>query len=440
MLVDLFRDEQSPLSLGVLDNMRSIAPGQNVQWPGLLITAPKKPYLIVPESGARNPIMSDSLQFLLRADDGLDLGLMNPTMQTCDDAQDNQSSGACLRRTITDYGQLHFNTKWSQYEKWQDVTAGKAQGSMEALLVRGSPYITMKFSNLLVILGTPQLLLFTSCKNGVCNTPNEANRESDLTDPDKLNTVTGQLFKIVIGSSSNRNKASQEACSTKNGGCEIPYLYSVYMVYTSEPITLAFEDSKNSDQIDKSYLKTGHLFALLRSVSADDCKRNACKTVPFNGTLRVAYVGSLPGPDHVAGINLIEDSKTAYNNAELIDAANLLTRYANVYPTKADLKLEQNGNSDGNITFDFFTREMVTGGFDSAQDNSKLLMTSFKSGQLSALKKGTPSVKEENYIVPTLKGDMVGVTTPISGNQTSWTQKLNFPCVLARSDNQIWFV
>lgn len=430
-VVDQFRDEQSPLSLRILDNLRLNDAREKVEWAGLYITAPKKPYLIV--NGEKNPLMSDTVQFLLRGDDGIDTALVNPTTQTCDDAKEQSSNSPCLERTITSYGQLHLHTQWSQYKTWQDVVSDKAEGSMKAMIVRGSPYLTMSYNNLPIAFGSTQILLFAACKDGVCPAnPQEANREYER-------NATGQVFKIIVGASNNRQKTNDVNCKDNPTQCRaIPYLFSVYMLYTAKPVTLAFENNVSNAQEDKSLWKLGHQFGILAAVTDNSCSATKCTVKSFNGMVRIAYAGSFPGPDDVSGQNLIELAHNAYTDAALQKNVDLLTRYSNVYPTSAGLGINTKENQ---VTFNWHTQQMSNHNFDKKQDSSKLLMMAFSATQLSALKQSeNPVVVEDDYKVATLKGDMVAVTSDRNDEHDSkWTQKIHLPAVLARADDKIWF-
>ena len=444
-IVNQFRDEQSPLSLRILDNMRLNPAKEIVEWPGLYITAPKKPYLKIngqnPFYGPGDPFYPYSLQFLVRGDDGVDASLLSMASQYCDDPQtQSQPNEVCVRRTITGYAQLYLSTKWTQYES----KGGKPQGSMEALIVRGSPYVTMKYTNLPILFGGSQFLLFAACEHGVCAAePQHADWEDDP-NLNKLNTVSGQVFKIVVGSESDRNKADHLSCGS--GNCPIPYLYSIYMLYTSSPVTLAWENNKGNAQINDSYLKIGHNFPVLRTVSSGNCSYGGrpvdlkkCPTIPFTGTVRVAYAGSFPGPatPPVGPDNYVKQAYPAYLDETIQANANLLTQHANVYPYSGNVSLTPEGFSKAKVEFNWHTAEMVKGGFDVARDHTHLLMTAFDATQLSILK----NVKiEKGYQVDTLKGKMTGVVSPLDSQQTAkWTQEITISPVLARGNDKIWY-
>jgi endoglucanase Acf2 len=409
---DDFRVAQSPFNLRILDTAVKNGPDSYTELPGLLVTAAKKPYLIV---GTTKPtplgISQDMYPQTLMVDTDLDLVFSIPTSMALD------PSYKIERKIIVDHkpnqpttDQLSFTTQWDV------VKSGQETASMTAPIVRGAPYMTMIYKNMPVTFSGRNLWAIAA----------EGGAAESLPDKplDKPHSVTGSTFRLVTTSVDN-DLCSQKGFKDANGTpiCS-PILYNVYVLYASKPLTLTFKGTTTGDAPPPRLL-----FHQLSDPQ------------PFNGVVRMAYAGSLVNggpmlrPEEVAKA-ILDGTTTLPGLAEVKKHEAVLNSYANVYPVAGEVVYQQSGYSKAEVTFNWktekFEQELYRDGKKEGYNpNTKLLMTAFEATQLQNLKNDKSVEIIHTLRFDTLRGPMVGVV----GHH--WVQNISLP--FAGSEQALWY-
>lgn len=371
---EYFQAAVSPFNVRVLDSvMTRPITGVYTDLPGLEINTPKTPYLSVTGKPTTYGLNADFSPYTLGVDIALALGIAVGDETTTPDE---------IYRTIAYQDQFTFNTEWKN---------NKLNGSITTLLSRGAPYITFEYSNMPIIL-TGLDLLTISTDEGV-----HSYSLPDSHAPNQQSTFTGKTFKIVLGEN-DFFASTQKNYYDSAGNLTSPPLYSVYMLYFSDEITLEFTPTDSK-----------HAYQTLTAIN------NQGTLKPFTGILRVAYVDSVTG-------NVGEPAVPAAMKVDFPQKQQQLTRYSNVYPVSAALSLEKENGTEAvqNI-------EWTTASFDNGSGNNDLMMMAFKETHCPFLlnPKTIPELS-----VKTLRGDMVAVI----GN--TWVLKIDLPFEL--EDENLW--
>jgi endoglucanase Acf2 len=399
-LYDDFRVAQSPFNIQIIDTALYNDAGTLISLPGLAITAPKKPYLAVNSKPSPLKIAGDIYSHSLLVDSTIDFAFSIPYQIATDPSYqigrkiivDND-----INKPTTD--QLSFTTEWTVSQ------GGNTVGSMTTPIVRGSPYITMSYQNLPLVLSGSNLLAAA-----VDNNPPDTVPDHPLDQP---YTATGSKFELVIGGI-DHNACNQKNYYDQGGNQTCPSLYNVYVLYTSSPITLKFNPSLPNRP-----------FPML------------VDNQPFTGIARLAYAGSFSSGQvdqtpTLKAVALLKGADPGSN--DLKERVAILDTYANVYPVGAEVNYAYSPDySKGQIIFNWKIQQFnQTLGNGQINSNNELLMAAFESTHLQNLQQGNDGVQEKSTLVfNTLRGPMVGVV----GNQ--WVQNLNLP--LSSSENALWY-
>ena len=203
---DDYRVALSPFNVRIVDDILKNPGGTTINLPGIGF-ALAKPYITVIAAPTKYNLYADIYPFSLQATAQLDLGLVIP---------ENLVSQYGVSRTIEDYDQLSFTTKW---------TLTGTDQSMTAPLVRGSPFITMQYNNMPVD-------IFEAENSGYLALASDQ-FEPTLLQPDK--EYSGKVFRLVVAT------LDSAAANKKNyPGGRFPAFYNEYLIYAEKPITLKY--------------------------------------------------------------------------------------------------------------------------------------------------------------------------------------------------------
>lgn len=366
---DDFRVAISPFNVRVVDSVLYDAGGNFNNLPGLEICAPKNPYLQVTGEPTKNNLYVDFHPYSILVDMGMDFGF----------AAGNETD--TVGREIVSYDQFSIQMVWNNATN---------SGSLKTWLVRGCPYITFQYSALpFVMTGLNMLTISTDGGKTSYSLP-------DSHAPDNPSTFTGTKFKLVIGGI-DRQATNLQNYYDSNGNLTCPPLYSVYMLYFENPVTLSFTPTDSK-----------HNYQKLTAIGNDG------QSVPYTGVVRVAYVSSQTG-------TVGEDEVPAAMKVNFYDAQEGLTAYANTYPIGASLELQKSG--DGAKALQIINWQVqnctLVDGFI-----NKLLMSDFLN-----LNRNT-FVSSDEEAINTLRGPM-GI---VVGN--SWQIEIDLPYHL--QDANLW--
>jgi endoglucanase Acf2 len=382
-MYDDFRTAESPLNIRIIDSVIHDQPGSAsghiIAFPGLWVTAPKKPFLAVTAKPSPQKIMTDTYAYTLQSDSALDLAFAIP--ETLAKNADYRISREILADQTDD---LTFTTRWHASK------AGVADATMTAPIVRGAPYVTMVYDNMPVALNGLNLLAISADGGPVHFLMDEVGKQS----------YTGKRFKLVVAASQDNYGCNKNGTvSDSNGNVTCQPLYSVYMLYTSKPITLSFKPTTPAQPIE---------------ILSD--------TAPFTGVARMAYAGSIAKTVN----DSVKDASmkiAAGTDGDFTKAVAVLDKYSNVYPTGVNINVDTNADK-GSVKFHF-----KTAAFDNGSGNTQLLMAAYEATQLANMSVAPSDASD--YMVDTVRGHMRGVVGQ------DWTQTIALP--LASSPNALWY-
>jgi len=315
---------------------------------------------------------------------------------------DSLTSPTTTTRTITHYDLLSFSTQWK-------VTSGLFQnGLMNAILVRGSPYITMEYSKLPIVLRVHDATLSAIKVDGQIAQPIVV---------DAGTKVTGTTFKITVNVP-DFSYCDKNACATKdNPTMPVMLRYNQYILFTSQPVTLALISRFNGS--DPSYV--------LQSTDTSG------KAASFTGTVRLAYVSS----EYAVSTNQSDVTKAAINalnNTSL--AETLLRNNSEIYPVGIDLQLSSD-STDGTVIFNWKTKNMSNPNSPPVSGQPVLTMA-YEKNHIPYLAKNIPdnsqaivgSDGKPYYEIQTIKGMMA----PVLGSKLAIS--IPYPSSLA---SNLWY-
>lgn len=310
-------------------------------------------------------------------------------------------------RKILYYDPLSLVTQWHYKDN--------PNANMTAFLVRGTPYLTLKYNNFpLTLVNSNMRSIQAGTKDANGNITWE--KPIAFVDNQPLKNIHGNVFKIIMFMN-DFSKAGQQASAT------YPLRYFEYLLVTSEPINLAFTPNYPPPYAERTL------------VSSD----NEGNRTPFNGTVRLAFVGTnTNGTTDISNISQLGFDEV-FNKQINKEVENTLLQYADDYAFGVNLQLSANGKS-GEVVFNWKKANIhdqdLPNWNNPPSNDTPLLMTAFKTQIRDTQFDFTPQALSisPNYKFSTIKGDML----PVLGSQ--WKIKVPFSAELQQNKaNLLWY-
>ncbi len=327
---------------------------------------------------------------------------------------------ASLTRSVVAQDQLTVTTRW------QSVDASR---QMELVAAMGSPFVTVRYQALPVVIGVGQGVQQRYAKDPVTNLPSQR----DSTDPSragKIDPNTGKPFQDAIPDYSkwevvNGLVAVAAGNGDLSGVSSQPFIEATALTVMTPDLSgtsfrfvyrvpdpsrpAAPRSNNNTPPAEPLIDRVLNVYASAPiTLKWDAPSRTYVSTAAFNGTLRAAFVGE----------QVIADMATDRPELLRFDALEqLLAAHSSEVPLAGHVLLNYDGAATATLGFAWTTRNIdgVT-----APDPSKLLMMALDATQTKSIQDATPTALGAASNLGRMTG-MVG---------GSWTQAVPVPAIL----------